>query len=290
MDVWRNPVPYAARIIEKAHRGRVFSGFAFRGNAGSAFEVPMVESYMMFNSPRFLALFNRYAVDRPSYFVAMSHILPPEGVLDRANVGLVAVWGGFPQFYRQAGARGYRQIFRDERFLVYRRKTSPPYYFTSEYRVAAEPEALELVGSLPPGRELVLESPPSLAPAPNQASDPLVAARDCGRNSCALVLDAPRPGLVYWSASFFPGWSVRVNGRPAPIRIANFAFRAVEIPAGPVELRFRYWPEGLTLGLAFSALSAAALAALVIFGDRRPLFPTRSDPSHTQPARRVLRP
>ena len=270
MDVWRNPAPpYVAKIIAKATPGRVFSGFAFRGNAGSAFETPMVESYLMFNSPRFLALFNRYAVSRSSYFIATSDILPPEGVLDRAAVDLVAVWKEFPQFYRQVIARGYRKIFHDARFLVYRRRTLPPYYFTSEYRVAPEAQALELVGSLPPDRELVLESPPALAAAPNEIDDPPVEARDCRRNSCTLAVDAPRPGFVYWSASFFPGWSVRVNGRPAPIRVANFAFRAVEVPAGPVELRFSYWPEGLTAGLGLTAFSAAALAALALFGDRR---------------------
>jgi hypothetical protein len=274
VDAWRNPAPpYVARIIAKASRGRVFSAFAFRGNAGSAFEVPSVESYLMFNSPRFLALFNRYAVSRPSYFIAMSDTLPPEGVLDRSNVDRVAVWGAFPQFYRQVIARGYREVFRDARFIVYRRRAQPPYYFTSEYRVVPEAEALELVGSLPPSRELVLESPPSLAPAPNLASDPEVEARACARNSCTLAVDAPRPGFVYWSASFFPGWRVRVNGRPAPIEIANFAFRAVEVPAGPVELRFSYWPEGLTAGLALSALSAAALAGLIFFGERRPPVP-----------------
>jgi uncharacterized membrane protein YfhO len=75
---------------------------------------------------------------------------------------------------------------------------------------------------------------------------------------------------VYWSASFFPGWSVRVNGRPAAIQVANYAFRAVEVPAGPVELRFSYWPEGLSLGLTLSALSAISLLALAGLGDRWP--------------------
>jgi hypothetical protein len=266
VDVWRNPLPYARRIMAKASPGRVFSALAFRGNAGSAFEVPSVESYLMFNSARFLALFNRYAVRRPAYFIADSDVLPPEGILDRAAVDMVAVWRGFPQFHRQVIARGYREVFRDGLVLVYRRRTQPPYYFTSEYRLADGAAAKELVGSLPPGRELVLESAPSLAPAPNQASDPPVGAKECRRNSCTLVVDAPRPGFLYWSATFFPGWTARVNGRPASIRVANFAFRAVEVPAGPVEVRFSYWPEGLSAGLALSGLSAAALTVLVVRG------------------------
>ena len=93
------------------------------------------------------------------------------------------------------------------------------------------------------------------------------------------ALVAPRPGFVYWSATFFPGWRVKVNGRTAAIRVANYAFRAVEVPAGPVELRFSYWPEGLSVGLAVSALCAAALAVLLARGEGRPQ-PRPPSPSH----------
>jgi hypothetical protein len=89
----------------------------------------------------------------------------------------------------------------------------------------------------------------------------------CLSIACADV--APRPGLVYCSESFFPGWTVHVNGRPGRIVPANAAFRAVEVPAGPVTLEFAYWPPGLTAGLAVSGTSAGLVGWLAVAGRRR---------------------
>ena len=84
-------------------------------------------------------------------------------------------------------------------------------------------------------------------------------------NGFTLAVDAPRPGLVYASESVFDGWSATVNGSPAPILPANYAFRAVAVPAGQVRVEFRYWPPGLTLGLVVTSISGLAVGALFLF-------------------------
>jgi uncharacterized membrane protein YfhO len=88
-------------------------------------------------------------------------------------------------------------------------------------------------------------------------------------NSVSLTVDAPRPGLVYAAESYFAGWTATVNGQPARILPANYAFRAVEVPAGPSRIEFHYWPPGLTAGLGVSGTSVLGLAALVALVDRR---------------------
>jgi len=100
----------------------------------------------------------------------------------------------------------------------------------------------------------------------NPAGDPPVAVESFRRNRYRLSLEAPRPGLVYAAESNLPGWTARVNGRAVPILAANFAFRAVEVPAGRVEIELSYWPPGLTAGLAVSAAALAALAVWLVFG------------------------
>jgi uncharacterized membrane protein YfhO len=59
-----------------------------------------------------------------------------------------------------------------------------------------------------------------------------------------------------------------VNRRAARILPINFAFRGVEIPAGPVEIRFRYWPPGLTAGLGISILGMA-FVGMLWFSERK---------------------
>ena len=61
--------------------------------------------------------------------------------------------------------------------------------------------------------------------------------------------------------SWFPGWEVTVDGRPARLRRADYAFRAVEVGAGKSIVRFDYRPAPLRLGLML-ALAAVLLLSL----------------------------
>jgi hypothetical protein len=267
-DVWRHPVPYVRQLAETAGLGRVFGVVALPANAGSAFEIFSLDSLMAFNPPRIHALYRRYFNDTPSVFMRESRRLPPEGVLDRANIEHLAVRESLVPLVQAMEERGYETRFRDGYVRLFRRPSAPRYYFTSEYRVMGPAESLEALGGLAVGREVLLEASPAFPPAPNGPADPPVEVRAFRRNGYTLSVVAPRPGLVYCSESFFPGWTVHVNGRPGRIVPANAAFRAVEVPAGPVTLEFAYWPPGLTAGLAVSATSAG-LVGWLAGADRR---------------------
>jgi hypothetical protein len=271
-DVWRHPVPYVRQLAAEAGLGRVFGIVALPANAGSAFEIASLDSLMAVNPPRTWALYRRYFSDERSVFMRESRRVPPESVLDRANIEHVAVREEFGPLVQEMEQRGYATRFRDGYVRLFRRPSTPRYYFTSEYRVMAAAEGLEALGGLAAGREVVLEAAPAFAPVPNDPADPPVEVRAFGRNRYTLGLAAPRPGLVYCSESDFPGWTVRVNGRPGRIVPANVAFRAVEVPAGAVTLEFEYWPPGLTAGLGVSGASAG-LAGLLVVADRRRRVP-----------------
>jgi hypothetical protein len=76
-----------------------------------------------------------------------------------------------------------------------------------------------------------------------------------------------RPGVAVLSASYDPGWTATVNGRPRPTRMVAPALVAVEVPAGTDRVIFRYrgWQD---YPLLF-AIAAAALIALVYTDVRR---------------------
>jgi hypothetical protein len=85
-----------------------------------------------------------------------------------------------------------------------------------------------------------------------------------------LEVDAPVRGFLVLSDQYFSGWSATVDGRPAPIERANYAFRLVEVPAGRSTVTFRYAPRSLWVGAGVSAASAMAVAALLLYTRRRP--------------------
>jgi hypothetical protein len=72
--------------------------------------------------------------------------------------------------------------------------------------------------------------------------------------------------LVLHHAPYTVGWTASVDGRPAPLLVANLAAMAVAVGAGEHEVRFRYEPAGLPLG---ATLTVAGLAGCVVLVGRR---------------------
>jgi hypothetical protein len=85
---------------------------------------------------------------------------------------------------------------------------------------------------------------------------------DLADGQAAATVRMSLPGVAVLSASYDPGWTATVNGRPEPVEMVAPALVAVEVPAGTDHVVFRYhgygdYPELFTLG----GLTLAAIAA-----------------------------
>jgi hypothetical protein len=69
------------------------------------------------------------------------------------------------------------------------------------------------------------------------------------------------PGWLVLSQAFFPGWKARVDGEERELYRANYAFTALELPAGEHEVEIRYAPASLWIGAWVSLAAAACLGA-----------------------------
>ena len=65
--------------------------------------------------------------------------------------------------------------------------------------------------------------------------------------------------------TFDPGWSCQVDGRPAPIRPAFAAFRAVALRPGSHKIEFTYEPSGWRPGLVLSILGLGLVLLALIW-------------------------
>jgi hypothetical protein len=79
----------------------------------------------------------------------------------------------------------------------------------------------------------------------------------------AMTVTTSSPGLLVTSDAYYPGWRARVDGRAAPLVIANTAFRSVPVPAGTHEVQFRFQSDSLHHGAMLSIVSLVALLALL---------------------------
>ncbi len=71
-----------------------------------------------------------------------------------------------------------------------------------------------------------------------------------------IVTESDSPSYLVLADTFDPGWWATVDGRPAPIRPAYIAFRAVFLPAGAHRVVFYYRPAGFERGLLLTACGA----------------------------------
>ncbi|MCE5239430.1 YfhO family protein [bacterium] len=70
---------------------------------------------------------------------------------------------------------------------------------------------------------------------------------------------SPLPAVLVVSQAWYPGWRASVDGKPAPLLRANYAFCAVPVPAGQHHVRLVFAPPLWRLGLLL------ALAGLIVF-------------------------
>jgi len=89
-----------------------------------------------------------------------------------------------------------------------------------------------------------------------------------------IDVDAQEQSLVVISQAFYPAWRAFLDGRPVPVWRANYAFQAVETPAGRHHLELVYQDWHFIFGVA---VSAATLLACWIWCNRR-FFLTRQSP------------
>lgn len=85
-----------------------------------------------------------------------------------------------------------------------------------------------------------------------------------GADEVVVETTADGPGWLLLLDGWSPGWVASANGRPARVRRADYAFRAVAVEAGQTRVRFVYTPLSLRVGLMLAALAACALAALFL--------------------------
>jgi hypothetical protein len=108
-----------------------------------------------------------------------------------------------------------------------------------------------------------------LPTVPSQSSAGEVTAEraDLDDGEATATLQMRRAGVAVLSASYDPGWTAIVNGRPQPTEMVAPALVAVDVPAGTDHVVFRFhgygdYPELLALsGLTLALVAAAPVCA-----------------------------
>jgi hypothetical protein len=121
-----------------------------------------------------------------------------------------------------------------------------------------------------PTRTVVLERSQGDLPVRTASSAPAFTPAELerlGPNRLRLRVQAERPGWLVLSEVWYRGWHAAVDGHPAPVRRANWLFRAVPVDAGVHTVELWFAPMTLTAG---AILSVASLVVCLVLLFRSP--------------------
>jgi hypothetical protein len=158
------------------------------------------------------------------------------------------------------------------------RTALPRAFLVQQARVVPDAEALAAIrdASQPFRRTVFLATGAPLDRPPCQGEARILSAE---ASHVELEASACDESYLVLSDTHYPGWEAALNGAPVPIHRANYALRAVRLPAGVHRVRFEYHPRSFHLGLALTLLTGAGLAVALVLarrrntGRRRPLRP-----------------
>ena len=170
-------------------------------------------------------------------------------------------------------------LFQADGYAVYRNSQVLPRAYMV-YQVQVVPDsvaALEMLTAIPEQpasipafdfreRVVLLEELPvdqmsMLAASQGENAESVVRFQSYGTDDVRLHVETDSPGLLIMSDAYAPGWRACIDGAEVPMVTANYAFRAVFVPAGMHEVSFFYRPASFELGLKLSLSGVAIVIA-----------------------------
>jgi hypothetical protein len=92
----------------------------------------------------------------------------------------------------------------------------------------------------------------------------LVLKTDVSNRKISASVESPTRAMLIIAQTFYPGWVARVDGRQTKIWRANYAFEAVEVPAGHHRVELSYEAGSFRFGMVVSGLSLVCAALFLI--------------------------
>jgi len=177
-------------------------------------------------------------------------------ILKRSNVGY---WIN-PNGKNRSDSDG-NPVISPDRIRVFK-DALPRAYLVSGVRLAKDSQLLTTyyAESFDPLKEVLLSERVEFTPSEHfEAKVKEVSYRP---NHVTVKTSQEGNGFLVLVDSYFPGWTVTVDGKEEKILRANHYYRAVQLGPGVHTLEFDYFPEGFKEGLIVSAISLLILIAL----------------------------
>lgn len=157
----------------------------------------------------------------------------------------------------------YEKIITENKTTLFRdRLALPSAYFVTETisRPASDVISTLYEDSFDPKKSVVLEGEMA---AQNCRGGAVLDQKDVfGERTLTVQSDGVCPLVV--TDAYYPGWKALVDGKDTKIYVANYLFRAVQVPEGKHNISFIYRPDSFFYGAAISFLSFCIVTMLLL--------------------------
>jgi hypothetical protein len=180
-------------------------------------------------------------------------------ILNLLNVKYVVSGTGLrhPSFVEEATESG-RSLYRNRDVL-------PRAFLAESYEIADRSSMIPRLKSpdFDPRRTLLLEEDPGFPPAGDDSTDGVLPVTwlTYSPNKLRVGVSAEKPSLLFLANPYLPYWRARVDGRPARVLRAHYAFQSVPVPQGEHEVTLEYRSAPV---LASGAISLGAALFLAV--------------------------
>ena len=148
---------------------------------------------------------------------------------------------------------------------AFRAEALPRVFWAGAWSVAPD-QALDggpLLEAAAGDRAVLAEAPPGLPPSGAPAGPVAAEEMRLGPDWLEATVVAPRDGVAVILDPFYPGWRATLDGVPAPLVRADYAFMALPVKAGRHALRLEFRDRLVPVGLAVSAAALATWLGLL---------------------------
>ena len=208
-----------------------------------------------------LALKNYYKV----LSLAQSASLPDTtNLLNLMNVKYV-LWS------EELDCPGYELIRKDNLFLYKNTNCLPRALLVKNHEVMHDEGAFSKTlqsRDFNPSETVLLNREPdkfSLAGETENLLKDSVNISEYKNNMITADIKSSRSQFLVLSETYYPGWKAYIDGTEATLYEANFAFRAVAVPAGRHKVVLKYEPLSFMLGACISIAAFVVFIFLLIF-------------------------
>lgn len=146
----------------------------------------------------------------------------------------------------------------------------PRAYLVQNSTVLKESEIIPLMISdeFDPKKQVILEKPTFLAKDDQRPITDNIALVEDNEERLTYSVSNSLASYFVLTDTFYPGWKARVDGQEVEILRANYAFRAIKLPAGSHKVEFEYNPISVKIGAAISLITLSLLMVMIIKRDK----------------------